>query len=102
MQNKGCITCRKSEQVGLNFYCGKKRLTQKQLYNQNGYCTKYEPIEKQSPTNEEWLRSASTEKLIQELAIKTENIVRDRYLSLRTFNDFKRFWESWLKEKHET
>lgn len=93
MQNKGCITCRKSEQVGLNFYCGKKRLTQKQLYNQNGYCTKYEPIEKQSPTNEEWLRSLST---TEELAEAIFNMVITHSWC---FN--QEVVLAWLKEKRK-
>ena len=62
MENKGCITCRKCEQVRINFYCGRTRLTQKQLYKP-GFCSKYEPREqaKAKPmTNEEWFDTLTT------------------------------------------
>lgn len=39
----GCINCKHCEQVRLNFYCGRTRLSQKQLYNKKGYCSRFEP-----------------------------------------------------------
>ena len=60
MQNKGCITCKKCEQVRLNFYCGRKKLSQKQLYNKYGFCTRYEPVEQKPQTNEEWFDGLTT------------------------------------------
>lgn len=64
MENKGgCITCRKCEQVRINFYCGRKKLSQKQLYNTHGFCSNYEPKEqiKKPLTNEEWFSALPTE-----------------------------------------
>ena len=42
----GCITCAKCEKVRLSHFCGRRKLTDKQLYNTKGYCSKYVPKEK--------------------------------------------------------
>ncbi len=39
----GCIKCAKSERVRTAYFCGKKRLTDKQLYNDKGYCSEFVP-----------------------------------------------------------
>ena len=39
----GCIKCTKSERVRTAYFCGKKRLTDKQLYNDKGYCSEFVP-----------------------------------------------------------
>ena len=39
----GCIKCAKSEWVRTAYFCGKKKLTDKQLYNDKGYCSEFEP-----------------------------------------------------------
>ena len=39
----GCIKCAKSEWVRTAYFCGKKKLTDKQLYNDKGYCSKFVP-----------------------------------------------------------
>ena len=68
MDNKGCITCQKCEQVGINFFCGRKKLTQKQLYNKYGFCERYEPYEpkkqkEKQMTEQEYLQTCTTEQL---------------------------------------
>jgi hypothetical protein len=77
MENKGCITCRKCEQIRSNFFCGRTRLSQKQLYNKHGFCSDYEPKEQiEKPmTNEEWIKSANTEQLAEFLADKCNEVV---------------------------
>lgn len=92
MENKGCITCRKCEQVRINFYCGRKKLSQKQLYNTHGFCSNYEPKEqiKKPLTNEEWFCGLDTEDKAREISDMTA----------------QGYWEEklvykWLKEKHE-
>ena len=42
----GCITCAKCEKVRLSHFCGRRKLTDKQLYNTKGYCSKFVPKEK--------------------------------------------------------
>ena len=89
MQNKGCITCKKCEQVRLNFYCGRKKLSQKQLYNKYGFCTRYEPVEQKPQTNEDWFCGLDTEDKAREISDMTA----------------QGYWEEelvykWLKEKH--
>ena len=37
----GCIKCAKCEAVRRWHYCGKTRLTEKQLYNDKGYCSSF-------------------------------------------------------------
>lgn len=96
MENKGCITCKKCEQVRINFYCGRTRLTQKQLYK-HGYCSKYEPREsaKAKPmTNEEWFCQLSTEKKAEWLEEKMTWAAQEQ----GTFT--AKGWEKWLKEIH--
>ena len=39
----GCIKCAKSEWVRTAYFCGNKKLTNKQLYNDKGYCSKFVP-----------------------------------------------------------
>lgn len=39
----GCSSCKKCEFIKTNAFCGKTKLTQKQLYSKNGYCSHYEP-----------------------------------------------------------
>ena len=110
MENKGCITCRKCEQVRINFYCGRKKLSQKQLYNTHGFCSNYEPKEQiEKPmTNEEWLRSCNTEQLAEWIADKINDTVysmsidawagdvdRDEYWQRKSE------WVEWLKQPHE-
>lgn len=46
----GCLKCKKCEgPIGIRrtFFCGKMRLTEKQLYNKTGYCSRFEPKEKE-------------------------------------------------------
>ena len=96
MENKGCITCRKCEQVRINFYCGRTRLTQKQLYKP-GFCSKYEPREqaKAKPmTNEEWFCSLSTEEKAKWLENKMTWAAQEQ----GTFT--AKGWAKWLKQPH--
>lgn len=37
----GCIGCKKAEWVRGVYYCGRKKLTQKQLFNKLGYCSEF-------------------------------------------------------------
>lgn len=46
----GCIRCKKAKWVRSSCYCGRTRLTQKQLFNKNGYCSEFE--EKQEKNND--------------------------------------------------
>ena len=42
----GCFKCKKCEgPIGIcgKFFCGNMRLTEKQLFNKNGYCSRFEP-----------------------------------------------------------
>ena len=39
----GCIKCDKSEWVRTAYFCGNKKLTDKQLYNDKGYCSEFVP-----------------------------------------------------------
>lgn len=39
----GCIKCAKCETVRMWHYCGRTKLTDKQLYNDKGYCSKFVP-----------------------------------------------------------
>ena len=39
----GCSSCKKCEFIRTSAFCGKTKLTQKQLYSKNGYCSEYEP-----------------------------------------------------------
>ena len=94
MQNKGCITCKKCEQVRLNFYCGRKKLSQKQLYNKYGFCTRYEPVEQKPQTNEEWRRTCSTEEFAKWLEDKMTWAAQEQ----GTFT--AKGWEMWLKQPH--
>ena len=101
-ENKGCITCKKCEQVRLNFYCGRKKLSQKQLYK-HGYCSKYEPREsaKAKPmTNEEWFCGLSTEEkaewVTKNLSVYADDWVKsdEKLLNPAT-------WVDWLNEVHK-
>lgn len=96
MENKGCITCRKCEQVRSNFFCGRTRLSQKQLYNKHGFCSDYEPkeqIEKQM-TKEEWFCRLSTEEKAKWLENKMTWAAQEQ----GTFT--AKGWEMWLKQPH--
>lgn len=42
MSFKGCISCRKCKFIRNHAFCGTIRLTEKQLYNDKGYCSKFE------------------------------------------------------------
>lgn len=37
----GCLKCARCDSVGWGYYCGRTRLTNKQLYNAKGYCSKF-------------------------------------------------------------
>ena len=101
MENKGCITCRKCEQVRSNFFCGRTRLSQKQLYNKHGFCSDYEPKEQIEKliTKEEWFCRLSTEEkakwITENLSVYADDWVKrdEKLLNPAT-------WEEWLKEKH--
>lgn len=41
----GCIHCARCEFVRTSFFCGRKRLTMKQVYNTKGYCSDFKPKE---------------------------------------------------------
>lgn len=98
MENKGgCITCRKCEQVRINFYCGRKKLSQKQLYNTHGFCSNYEPKEQiEKPlTNEEWFCGLNTEEKA-DFFCTVQHCLTIYGDHIATIED----WEAWLKEKH--
>ena len=102
MENKGgCITCRKCEQVRINFYCGRKKLSQKQLYNTHGFCSNYEPKEQiEKPlTNEEWFCGLSTEEKAKFLR-QIYRDGRDDYVG-EWYEQEEEDFLQWLKEKHE-
>ena len=40
--SKGCIHCKKCKNIRNNYFCGNTKLTQKQLYNDKGYCSEFE------------------------------------------------------------
>ncbi len=42
----GCIKCAKCEIVRTAYFCGRKKLTEKQVYNSNGYCSEFIPKKK--------------------------------------------------------
>lgn len=42
MNFKGCISCRKCEFIRNHAFCGTDKLTEKQLYNNKGYCSNFE------------------------------------------------------------
>lgn len=104
MENKGgCITCRKCEQVRINFYCGRKKLSQKQLYNTHGFCSNYEPKEQiEKPlTNEEWFCQLSTKAKARFLACEF-TVACDDYAysnNKETWNE--KYWLEWLKKEHK-
>lgn len=98
MQNKGCITCKKCEQVRLNFYCGRKKLSQKQLYNKYGFCTRYEPVEQKPQTNEDWFCSLPTEEKARFIADNDGTIqIGDEAEYQNTITK----WSEWLKQPHK-
>jgi hypothetical protein len=39
----GCIKCAKCTHVRTSFFCGNKKLTNRQLYNEKGYCSEFAP-----------------------------------------------------------
>ena len=41
----GCINCARCERVRTSFFCGRSRLTMKQVYNTKGYCSRFKPKE---------------------------------------------------------
>lgn len=43
----GCIKCRYCEQVRSHFFCGRKRIPYKAVYNEKGWCSKFEPRRKE-------------------------------------------------------
>lgn len=100
MENKGCITCRKCKQVRSNFFCGRTRLSQKQLYNEHGFCSDYEPEEQiEKPlTNKEWLETLPMEEMADGII---SHIAHEIGLA-RYYNDddVKEFVE-WLKKEHK-
>ena len=101
MENKGgCINCRKCEQVRINFYCGRKKLSQKQLYNTHGFCSNYEPKEQiEKPlTNEEWFCGLSTEEKAKFLR-QIYRDGRDDYVG-EWYEQTEKDFEEWLNEKH--
>lgn len=98
MQNKGCITCKKCEQVRLNFYCGRKKLSQKQLYNKYGFCTRYEPVEQKPQTNEEWFCQLPAEEKAEFFANIYPKSVGEALIKIS--NGDKDRWLEWLKQPH--
>lgn len=42
----GCSMCEKCEWVRGKYFCGKTKLTDKQLHNRNGYCSGFVPKRK--------------------------------------------------------
>ena len=94
MQNKGCITCKKCEQVRLNFYCGRKKLSQKQLYNKYGFCSDYEPKEQiEKPmTEQEYIQSCNHKELTEILfrMIVHGSVIRPD----------RQYISEWLKQPH--
>ena len=42
-QTGGCLKCEKCEWVRGKNFCGNKKLTDKQLYNDKGYCSDFVP-----------------------------------------------------------
>lgn len=100
MQNKGCITCKKCEQVRLNFYCGRKKLSQKQLYNKYGFCTRYEPVEQKPQTNEEWFCGLSTSAKSDFMAKMVTEAIKEHSEIGATRCESVIWWDKWLKEAH--
>ena len=41
----GCSTCSKCKWIRNSAFCGTTKLTEKQLYAKNGFCSNYEPKE---------------------------------------------------------
>ena len=39
----GCIKCEKCTHVRTSSFCGNTKLTNKQLYNEDGYCSEFVP-----------------------------------------------------------
>ena len=39
----GCIKCAKCTHVRTSFFCGNTKLTNRQLYNEKGYCLEFVP-----------------------------------------------------------
>ena len=52
MSFKGCISCRKCEFIRESAFCGTDKLTEKQLYNDKGYCSNFE--DKTQPKKPSW------------------------------------------------
>ena len=52
MNFKGCISCRKCEFIRGSAFCGTDKLTEKQLYNDKGYCSDFE--DKTQPKKPSW------------------------------------------------
>lgn len=103
MENKGCITCRKCEQVRSNFFCGRTRLSQKQLYNKHGFCSDYEPKEQiEKPmTKEEWFCRLSTEEKAKVFANATYSTAETPLTILWGGKEAEqKKWELWLKQPH--
>lgn len=94
----------------LTFTVEEKKLSQKQLYNTHGFCSNYEPKEqiKKPQTNEEYIRTCSTEelaKLIYKIAVT--DVLMDRFFTAEIVNaeivdvdSGIKEAETWLKEKH--
>ena len=40
----GCIKCAKSKFIRTGYFCGNKKLTDKQLFNKKGYCSNFVPM----------------------------------------------------------
>lgn len=38
----GCIRCIHCEKVRFHYFCGRTKLSENQLYNKLGYCSKFE------------------------------------------------------------
>ena len=41
MTKRGCISCVHCEAIRNHYYCGNTRLTEKQVFNSKGYCSKF-------------------------------------------------------------
>lgn len=41
----GCIKCKRCEQVRSHFFCGRKKIPYKSVYNEKGWCSRFEPRE---------------------------------------------------------
>ena len=48
----GCSTCQKCKWIRNSAFCGTMKLTEKQLYAKNGFCSTYKPKEEAQATQQ--------------------------------------------------